>query len=315
MIDLSIVIVNHNAGEHLPACLRSLFENPPGASWEVIVIDNASSDGSPDIVRREFPAARLIAHPANPGFAAACNLGARSSSSRYVLFLNPDTLVPPRTLDAAVTFMEAHGEAGVMGCRTIGRGGRLQPTAFGFPSPVRIFGLFSGLNRHFKVTRLKDHSKIRQPDYVQGSFLLVRRGVFESVNGFDESFFMYAEDVDLCLRVRRSGRLVYYVPDMTITHFGGGSVADSLTSLERYIRSLSLLYLRYRPAKELKKLRRAMRLGLRLRELIWAGRMSLSLKPLRKDVLRSYRNLISLSKSGQPLDAGPVNDGGLAGKK
>jgi len=300
VIDLGIVIVNYNAGGYLRGCLRSLFENAPTAPWEIIVVDNASSDGSPDLVRQEFQAVRLITSPANSGFAAACNLGARSSSAKYLLFLNPDTLVPPQALDSATAFMEAHEVAGVMGCRTVGRGGRVQPTAYDFPGPARVFGLFSGLNRFFKVTRLKGHSKIRQPDYVQGSFLLVRRETFESVGGFDEGFFMYGEDVDLCLRVRRAGKMVYYVPDVTITHYGGGSSPDSLESLEDYIRSLSLLYAKHRTPKELRRLRLAMRLGLRAREVFWAAGMLLALKPKKRDRLRVCRKLISLMKSPRP---------------
>jgi hypothetical protein len=297
VFDLSVIIVSYNAGAYLRACLGSLFGNPPHRPWEVIVVDNASTDGSPEIVRQEFPAVRLIANPANTGFAAASNLGAESASSEYILFLNPDTLVPPGTLDEAVAFMEAHSEAGIIGCRTIGGDGRIQPTAFDFPSPFRMFGLFSGLNRYFKITRLKDLSKVREPDYVQGSFFLTRREVFQGAGGFDEGFFMYAEDVDLCLRVRRSGKAVYYVPHMTITHYGGGSAVDSLKSLENYLPSLVRLYRKHKSPADVRKLCRALRLGLRLREFLWAGSMIVALRPVKKDVLKAYGDLISLSNS------------------
>jgi GT2 family glycosyltransferase len=168
----------------------------------------------------------------------------------------------------ALKFMEDHKEAAIMGCRTMGGDGRIQPTAFDFPSPFRMFGLFSGLNRFFKITRLKNLSRIRRPDYVQGSFFLIRREIFESVGGFDENFFMYAEDVDLCLRVRHSGGTLYYVPHMAITHYGSGSAVDSLKSLESYSRSLTLLYQKHRLPRDLRRLRRAMRLGLFVRKFL-----------------------------------------------
>jgi GT2 family glycosyltransferase len=305
MVDLSIVIVNRNAGRYLGDCLRSLFENSPHVSWEVIVVDNASTDGSQEMVRQEFPAVKLVANSSNLGFAAACNLGARSSSSRYILFLNPDTLVHPRTLTSAVKFMEDHREAAIMGCRTIGGDGRIQPTAFDFPAPFRMFGLFSGLNRFLKITRLKDLSRIRRPDYVQGSFFFIRREIFEKAGGFDENFFMYAEDVDLCLRIRHSAGKVFYIPHMTITHYGSGSAVDSLKSLESYIQSLILLYVKHRSSRDLRRLRRAMWLGLFFREFLWAGQTILKLRPLKRDALRTYRNLLSLSKSGKQVHARP----------
>jgi GT2 family glycosyltransferase len=314
MVDLSIIIVNWNAARYLGDCLHSLFENPPDASWEAIVVDNASTDGSPETVRREFPAVKLIATSSNLGFAAACNLGVRSSSSRYILFLNPDTLVHPSTLTSALKFMEDHREAGIMGCRTIGGDGRIQPTAFDFPGPFRIFGLFSGLNRLFKISKLKDLSRLRRPDYIQGSFFLIRRDIFERAGGFDEGFFMYAEDVDLCLRVRHSGGTIYFVPHMTITHYGSGSAVDSLKSLENYIPSLILLYKKHRSPRDLKKLRRAMRGGLCVREFLWAGQAIFNLRLPQRAVLMTYRNLMSLSKSDNQMPAGPSIDKGCAKK-
>jgi len=299
MVELSVILVSWNSKDYLRDCLRSLVENPPNIAWEIIVVDNASTDRSPEMVQREFPAAKLIENKSNLGFAASANLGARESASTHILFLNPDTIIHPRTLILAVEFMEERRDAGIMGCRTLDGDGQIQPTAFDFPSPLRMFGFASGLNRYFKMTRLKDFSKMRTPDYIQGSFFLIRRAAYESVGGFDETFFMYAEDVDLCLRIRQAGWKVYFAPAMTITHFGGGSTVDSVTGLENFIRSLIILYKKHRSPRDLEKLRRALRGGLLLREFFGAARILLRLEPLQREKRLAYRRLMSLLKSSQ----------------
>ena len=265
MTILSIIIVNWNTHGLLRECLDSIKEFPPPFPWESIVIDNASEDGSLQSIREGYHGIRLIENKTNRGFSAANNQGARSASAPWLLFLNPDTRVHDGTLAGAVSFMQQHPQAGVMGCRTVSRNGSLQATAFAFPGKLRIFAYVSGLNRFFKLSRFTDHSALRTPDYVQGSFLIVRREVFEKCGGFDESFFLYAEEIDLCLRVKAAGYAVYYYPGVSITHHGGGSMSDPSAGLGHFIKSSISLYQKYRPPRERKKLRQALNIALRLR--------------------------------------------------
>ncbi|MDH4197886.1 MAG: glycosyltransferase family 2 protein [Candidatus Aminicenantes bacterium] len=295
MADLG-VIVNWNAERYLRDCLHSLEAYPPDVAWEVIVVDNASTDGSVETVRREFPAVVLIMSPANRGFAAGSNLGARATSARYILFLNPDTVMHAETLKRALDFMEDKPDVGVIGCRTFDGGGKDQPAAYGFPTPLRMFGAVSGLNRVFKVTRLRGFSRVKAPDYVQGSFFFVRRRAYEALGGFDEGFFMYAEDVDFCLRARRAGWKVLYIPELTITHFGGGSARGSLAALESFIRSLIILYRKHRTPEELRRLRRAMRWGIRLRRVFWTVRSPFVPRPERRKTRETFRRLDAVTR-------------------
>ena len=265
---LSIVIVNWNALGLLRECLDSIRENPPPFACETIVVDNASGDGSVPSVAREYPWARLIANPRNLGFAAACNQGARAASAPLLVFLNPDARVHAGTLAGAASFMSGHPEAGIMGCRTLNRDGSPQATAFAFPGKLRIFAYVAGLNRIFKLSRFTDHSTLSTPEYVQGSFLAVRREVFEKCGGFDESFFLYFEEVDLCRRVKAAGFAVYYYPGVSITHHGGCSGGDSPAGLGHFIASGLRLVRKYRGAREESRLRRTLRWALRLRLLL-----------------------------------------------
>jgi GT2 family glycosyltransferase len=297
MADLGIVIVNWNSERYLRDCLHSLEAHPPDVPWEVIVVDNASTDGSVEIVRHEFPGVTLITSPTNLGFAAGSNLGVRATRARYILFLNPDTVMHARTLKLAVSYLEERQDAGVIGSRTLGSDGKNQAAAYGFPTPLRMFGAVSGLNRFFKVTRLKDFSRVKAPDYVQGSFFFVRRQAYEAIGGFDEDFFMYAEDVDFCLRARRAGWKVHYVPELAITHYGGGSARGSLTALESFIRSLVILYRKHRSPRKLRRLRRAMRWGIRLRWIFWAARSPFVPPPERRKTRETFRRLVAITRS------------------
>jgi len=268
MNTLSIIIVNWNTRGLLLECLDSIKKNQPPFDYETIVVDNASQDDSCAAIKNEYPGIRVIENQANRGFAAASNQGANAAGAPLLLFLNPDTRVHPGTLAGAVAFMQRHADAGVMGCRTVNRDGSLQATAFAFPGQLRIFAYVAGLNRFFKLSRFTDHSAQCTPDYVQGSFLIVRRSAVEKCGGFDENFFLYAEEIDLCLRVKAAGFAVYYYPDISITHYGGGSGRNSLVALGHFIKSSIGLYQKYRPPQEEKKLRQALKAALRLRVLL-----------------------------------------------
>jgi GT2 family glycosyltransferase len=291
MPKLSIIIVNWNTRVLLMECLDSIKKNQPLFAYETIVVDNASGDDSAATIKNEYPGIRVIENQANCGFAAANNQGAQAAAAPLLLFLNPDTLVHPNTLAGAVSFMKQHPAAGVMGCRTLNGNGSLQATAFAFPGKLRIFAYVSGLNRFFKLSRFTDHSTLCTPDYVQGSFLIIRKEIFEKCGGFDESFFLYAEETDLCLRVKASGALIYYYPDVSITHYGGGSGRNSLVCLGHFVKSHIRLYQKYSSLPEEKKLRLALKAALRLRFLLELVFSPLNFRRKTKDLKKLLQDL------------------------
>jgi GT2 family glycosyltransferase len=295
LINISIVIVSWNSCYFLKGCLSSLFLFPSRDPFEIIVVDNASTDGSREMIRKEFPAVILVENDRNRGFAAACNRGAEKAEGEYLLFLNPDTRVYPGTLEGALDFMRAHPDAGVMGCRTLNFDGTPQSSAYSFPTPLRAFAYIVGLNRIFRISKLRGSDKIRQPDYVQGSFFLIPRNVFEGLGGFDEKFFFYSEEVDLCRRIRDAGRKIYYFPGVRIMHAGGGS--KNPLSLVHYAESVIRLFDKHRPARSGKRMVRAVRLAARIRVLRECLSSLLRLRRLDEGRRKTFRALLAIGKS------------------
>jgi len=300
MVDLSIVIVNWNTCDLLRACLASIFRHPPRTSFEVIVMDNASSDRSAEMVRGEFPGVRLKINAANLGFAAANNLGSRLAAGRFLLFLNSDTEVHAATLSDALSFMELHPETGVLGCRTLNPDGSRQNSAFAFPTCTRIFAHVSGLSRLGKLPRRREHSRLSHPDYVQGSFFFIRKSAFEQSGGFNEMFFLYGEEVDLCLRLRASGLRVTYVPGLAITHHGGASSMNSPERLGHFVTSCLYLFQEHRSRTQVRRLRRTVRAALAIRLLRELVRSPLDGKK-RGHAVRTIVGL--MAAGGEPLAA------------
>jgi GT2 family glycosyltransferase len=232
VVGLSIVIVNWNGGDDLLRCLESLYSHSLAGTMEVVVVDNGSEDGSPELIRRTVPQVILIEAGANLGFAKAANLGWRRAQGEYVLFLNPDTLVPAGTLDQALTYLRAHPAVGMVGVKLLNPDGSLQVSCWNFLSlPTLLLDNLLRLplmprslaDRY--LYRLWNHGETREVDWIAGAFLLCRRSVLEEVGGFDEDYFMYCEDMDLCYRVRRRGHLVVYYPAASIMHHGNRSGA------------------------------------------------------------------------------------------
>jgi GT2 family glycosyltransferase len=235
---VSIVVVSYNTRDLTVACLKSVIAQTPSTSFELIVLDNASSDGSAEAIAREVPSAHLIRSDTNLGFAAGNNAAARRTSGEYVLLLNPDTVVLDGAIDRLVAFARAHPEAGIWGGRTLFADGSLNPAscaremtvwsllcrAIGLQSTFKHSPLF---NREFYGGWARD--SVRQVDIVSGCFFLIRRDHWQRLGGFDPLFFMYGEEADLCLRGRRLGLRPMVTPDATIVHYGGASepiVAD-----------------------------------------------------------------------------------------
>ncbi|MCB9496382.1 MAG: glycosyltransferase [Fibrobacteria bacterium] len=229
------MIVSYRVRERLRACLESLRQlDPQGPSFEVIVVDNASGDGTCEQLPAAFPEVQFLPMDRNLGFSIGCNRGASRSKGRFLLFLNPDTVVFPDTLRKVVEFADTHPEAGIVGCRILDGDGRLQlacrrsiPTlAVALPRLTGLSFLFpkSRVFGRYNLTYL-DPEVSTPVEAVSGSFLMIRKNVFDSIKGFDEDYFLYAEDLDLCLRVARAGHQIWYCGEASIIHHKGQSAA------------------------------------------------------------------------------------------
>ena len=229
MAALDIVIVNWNAGRQLQACLDSVFSGALGTLRldRVVVVDNASSDGSAEALHGPVS---LLRNDVNLGFAAACNQGAAGSTADYLLFLNPDTVLDGDSLAGAVAFMEENASVDVSGIRLRDANGRTQRCCARFPTPWPMVAQCLGLDRlglapsHFLADW--DHGDSRDVDQVMGAFLLIRRAVFQRLRGFDQRFFVYYEDVDLCRRVAYGGGRVVHNAGVSAVHIGGGTTGQ-----------------------------------------------------------------------------------------
>ena len=230
--DISIIIVSYKVPALLGACLTSLRREVADCSYEVIVVDNASGDETAELVRNEFPDVRLIALEENIGFAAGSNLGARAATGEYVLMLNPDTELVGDTLGALLRYARAHPEAGLVGGRTLRPDGELEPgSCWGAQSLWSLVCFAFGLSSIFRGSRVFNPESLagwsrdteRRVDIVTGCLCLVPRAVWEQLDGFDESFFMYGEDADLAARARSRGYHPAITPDAVILHHVGAS--------------------------------------------------------------------------------------------
>lgn len=251
MIDLSIIIVSYNTKEFLKKCLQSIAEDTNGLKVEIIIVDNASTDGSADAignfqfsilqqVQDKFFNFQLIRNKENMGFSKANNQGVKKANGRYLLFLNPDTIICKNTLDKMFKFMEEHKDAGAATCRVQLLNKKLDDACHrGFPTPWRAFCYFSGLSQIFPTYRIfagytlgwEDLSKVHEVDSCSGAFMMVRREAGEEVGWWDEDYFWYGEDLDLCYRLKEKspstssgqGWKIYFVPSVSILHYKGVS--------------------------------------------------------------------------------------------
>ena len=251
-MDLSIVILNYNTREQLRTCLESVRAEGSTIDTEVIVVDNASSDGSADMVAADFDWVTLIRAPRNGGYAYGNNLGLRQSRAPAVMLLNPDTLVPPGSPAALLNRLAAHPEAGVVGPKLVRPDGSMHLACRrSFPTPAVAFYRVSGLSRLFShsprfgrynLTYL-DPDLPTEVDSVCGACLLIRRAVIDRIGPLDERFFMYGEDLDWCLRARQAGWSVRYEPSVVVQHqHGAASRKRPLRTTVHFFRAMDLFY-------------------------------------------------------------------------
>lgn len=235
-MDLSIIIVNYNVKEFLQNLLHSVEKASSNISKEIIVIDNASDDGSVDTIKEKFSSVKLIENKNNIGFGSANNQGLAIAKGKYILFINPDCIVSEDTFDKMILFFEEHPDGGLAGCKILNSDGSLQLACRrSFPGPWTSFTKVTGLSNLFPKSRIfarynltyLDENKTYEVDAVSGSFMMIKKEVYEKVGGFDEQFFMYGEDLDLCYRVQKAGDKVYYVHNTQIIHYKGESTKRS----------------------------------------------------------------------------------------
>lgn len=232
--DVAILVVSYNSERHIEACLQSILDQRRAIRQEIIVVDNASSDRSVELIREKFPAVKLLTPGRNLGFAAGVNLAGRSADADYVLLLNPDTIVLDHAIDVVVDFARAHPHYGIYGGRTLKPDGRLEPSScWGMPDLWSLAMFASGLNLLGRGNRLLDpeslgrwpRDSVREVGVITGCFLLADRSAWEKLGGMDERYFLYGEDVDFSKRARLAGYHPVICPSARIVHEVGQSSA------------------------------------------------------------------------------------------
>jgi GT2 family glycosyltransferase len=224
LTDLSIIIVSWNTKEYLLRCLKSVFQSENRNSWEVILVDNGSQDGSAGDAKRLFPDIHLIANETNLGFAKATNQGLKHSSGRYLLLLNPDTEVKQGAIQDLVRFMETHPDAGIAGAQLLNGDGSRQNSIANFPSLATELLNKSLLRRVFPKKfpgKKKDYVGPIEVDSVIGACMVTRRETLEQIGVLDEDYFLFFEETDWCFRIKRAGWKVFHFPQAKVIHFQG----------------------------------------------------------------------------------------------
>lgn len=230
MSDISVIIVTYNSAPQLRPCLDSLLAQTC-QDFDIIVVDNASRDGTAEIVRNEYPRVQSLANDSNLGFGNANNLALATAQGRYLVLLNPDAVLLPDTLAKAMQHMEENTKVGMGGGLLQGTQGEWQPSARQFPSLLNDGLTLSGLANRYPKSRFfgrfdrswADPLLATAVDWVPGAFAIIRRNLVEQISLFDPRFFLYYEEVDLCRRIHQAGYQVFYWPDLVITHIGGAS--------------------------------------------------------------------------------------------
>jgi GT2 family glycosyltransferase len=259
MYDVLIVIVNWNTREILRNCLRSVYEQTREINFKVVVVDNASSDGSAEMVKKEFSQANLISNSDNRGFAAANNQGMKVAQGRYILLLNPDTIVLDGAIQKSVAYADDHQDIGVLGCQVWLNDKEIQQTCFSFPSVYGLIAQEMGLRHLFPRAGVFGREKMvgwnrdteREVDVVSGMFVLVRREAIEQVGLMDEAYFVYAEETDWCFRFKRAGWKCAFTPTARIIHLDGGSKSTDQISVRMFVQQQKSLLIFYKKQRGL----------------------------------------------------------------
>lgn len=242
-IDISIVIVSWKLRELLKKCLESIISARGDLQLEIFVVDNASNDGTVEMVKNDFPSVKLIASDKNLGFAKANNLALKQAAGDYVLLLNPDTEIKSDTLTESIAFMKSHPKCGAMGPKMIFPDGSPQPSVRRFPKPLPIILMLLKLPKilpHLKsieeyLATNFDYSREQIVDQIMGAYMFMPRQTIEKIGYLDERFFIWFEEVDYCRRLKVAGFEVWYSSDVSIIHVGGKSFARQAAIAKQWL--------------------------------------------------------------------------------
>ncbi|MFH1201774.1 MAG: glycosyltransferase family 2 protein [Candidatus Omnitrophota bacterium] len=252
MMDLSIIIVNYNAKDVLSQCLNSIYDNTKDVDFQITVIDNASGDGSPQIIRQRFPRVKLIQNNVNSGLTQAQNQGLKLAQGKYLLLLNNDTYLQPQAINKLIEFMDQNPDGGIAGPR-IYTNANIQISFAWMPKNPHLFLPYILFKKLFLNYELRRHNynlnNNLEVDYVSGACLMIRKTIMENIGYMDEGYFVYNEDDDLCLRVRQKGYKIYYLPEAKVIHLrgkGGGGLHPYRMILEIH-KGIFRLYRKFYP--------------------------------------------------------------------
>jgi GT2 family glycosyltransferase len=317
MFEVSVVIVNWNTKKFLYNCLRSVFRNTKEISYDIWVVDNASLDGSSDMVTSEFPTINLIKNKKNLGFAVGNNQAIAASEGKYILILNPDTELIMNSIKKMKAYMDKSERVGAVGCKLLNSDGSLQRSCHGHVNPIRAFTFSAGLHRFirdgtltFKIgnllkntfrtfVNLADYDSVLFPDSIDGACMLLSREALSDVGLLDEQFFMYWEDADLCYRLTENKWKVAYIPDTKIIHHGGQSSMQNYNkmALESW-KSRALLYKKHHGSKSVIALRAAVIFGILIRLLLSLPGIIFKREGL-NDRLLTYKDIFTWALRGE----------------
>ncbi len=245
MNGISVVIVSFNAPHFLHLCLQSVSAALVGMDGEIIVVDNASVEDCVPMVRSSFPEVRLIVNHENVGFSRACNQGAKVAKGEYLLMLNPDVILPEDSLRMVLTYAQAHPDMGALGCRFIDGSGKLLPECKrNLPGMRAAASRLFGLDWGYYANHLAEEEDA-EVEVLTGAFMFLRKELFQQLGGFDESYFMFGEDIDLSFRIQRSGHKNRYLGSLTILHFKGESSVKDVLYLKNFYGALRIFYMKH----------------------------------------------------------------------
>ena len=257
---LSIVIPTYNAHEWIQGCLDSIRLHHPAFDYEIIVVDDLSTDDTVAIVRQQYPDVRLFANEKNVGFGKTVNVGLQASAGDYILILNNDTWMHEGALDAMTAYLDAHGDVGIVGPKVLSGDGSLQQQCRRrIPTPMAALFYFTGVAKMFPknpsvagyLMTAADENETTEVDAVSGACLMVRRSVLDTLQGFDPEYYLYGEDMDFCWRTKLAGWKVVYFPGAAITHFGGmgGTAKKKIYATIEWHRAMWIFYRKHRAPK------------------------------------------------------------------
>jgi len=305
LIDISIVIVNFNTGGLLLKCVNSIVNNMLHHKYEIILVDNNSSDHSVRLIKNNFPDITVIANRENVGFAKANNQGIKIGRGRYYLLLNPDTVVLPQAIDSIISYLDANRDIGILGPKLLRSNLSSQPSVKNFPSPKGEFLQCIFLDKiipTFITEKLSDIpvdlNKPAEADWVTGACLAIKKQVIEDIGFLDEHFFLYYEEVDFCYRAKKSGWKIFFYPQAKVIHIGGQSTEKNLSSslIEGYKSKLYFLKKHYPPEK-LIPIRDYTILGFAIRKFVWQIAYIFKIdKSTARNRIGAYRSILKIKR-------------------